>query len=316
MRLRNAPIALSICLSAWLSSAGAFALVTSPVGGNAGDVEVSARATFERGKIEPNENSDSWQKARWNQYSGAVGYTYGAIGPFQDVFFRLSGTYLDIPAESSSPDVLLHPETGAVPPGQCKGKLLDNGICEFYPAEQGFLVTPALGFRAVHTPSFALGFFVQGTIPVGVDTAKYVLPRIDTVAGGTEVGVRLTPWLRHGSRVYVGSGAGDQNATIALTQLFTLEAQRWLLPWKAGFSFGPYFEGDLTERHDDIYDAAYTPGYPDHKDRVRAARFGVAMLPYVQVTEHAVLELGYVQKLFGYDATATQLYYAGVASSF
>ena len=304
-----------LCVSL-LHSLPASALVTSPVGGSAGDIELSLRATFERGKIEPNENSDSWQKANWNQYAAAVGYTIGDAGPLQDVFFRLQGTYLDIPAESSDPDVLLHPDDGAVDPSLCKGSVRDHGVCEFHPEEQGWLLTPALGFRAVHEPSFSLGFFVQSTVPIGIDLDKYVLPRIDRIAGGTEVGVQLTPWLRHGSRIYVGSGAGTQNATIAVTQLFTLEAPRWLLPWKIGVSSGPYFEGDLTERHDDVYDAAYTPGYPENKDRVRAARFGVALLPYVQVTDHAVVELGYVQKLFGYDATGTQVYYAGVATSF
>lgn len=177
-------IAGAIIATISLTQGPASALVTSPVGGNKGDVEVSARATFERGKIEPNENPDSWQKARWNYYTGAVGYTYGNIGPLQDVFFRLQGTYLDIPAESSDPDVLLHPEEGAVDPAQCKGRVLAGGICELHPAEQGFLITPAIGFRAVHTPTFALGFFVQSTVPVGVDTEKYVLPRIDTVAVG------------------------------------------------------------------------------------------------------------------------------------
>jgi hypothetical protein len=39
-----------------------------------------------------------------------------------------------------------------------------------------------------------------------------------------------------------------QNPAVAVTSLFALEARRWLLPWKAGVLFGPYFEGDLGER--------------------------------------------------------------------
>jgi hypothetical protein len=45
-------------------------------------------------------------------------------------------------------------------------------------------------------------------------------------------------------------------------------------------------------------------------------KFGVAALPYIGVTERAALELGYVQKLFGYDAPATQLFYAGARAAF
>ena len=36
------------------------------------------------------------------------------------------------------------------------------------------------------------------------------------------------------------------------------------------------------------------------------------MLPYFLVTEHLSVELGYVQKFFGYDARATQAYFVGL----
>jgi hypothetical protein len=39
-------------------------------------------------------------------------------------------------------------------------------------------------------------------------------------------------------------------------------------------------------------------------------------LPYFLVTDAFAVEGGYVQKLFGYDARATQFFYVGVRGSF
>ena len=59
-----------------LLSSTAHALIPVPVGGHAGDVDATARVTLERGKVEPNENPASWQKANWELYSVGGGYTY------------------------------------------------------------------------------------------------------------------------------------------------------------------------------------------------------------------------------------------------
>lgn len=320
MRYRNSLIAGLCCGGILLGARSVHAFVETPVGGRPGDVDLSFRAGFERGKVEPNEFSGSWQKARWNTYSLSLGYTVGAAGPLDDLFIRFQTTHYRSPAETSSPSDLLNPETGAVAPADCRGRVLAGGVCEFHPEDNGWLLTPSVGAKLVHTPRYALAVFLQGTIPVGVDLGKFVLPRVDYVAGGIDVGVRLTSWLSYTSRIFVGSGAsrGDdkQNSAVALTNLFRLEAERWLLPWKIGVSVGPYFEGDLSERFDDTYDAAYTSGYPQRRDRIRSAKFGTAILPFVQVTNHAVLNLGYVQKFFGYDAPATQFYYAGATAVF
>lgn len=74
---------------------------------------------------------------------------------------------------------------------------------------------------------------------------------------------------------------------------------------------GPYVDGDLIgERTDPAYDQAYTAGYPDRTDRIRMFRFAATVLPSVQMSVKISLELGYLQKLFGYDTPATQLYTA------
>jgi len=49
---------------------------------------------------------------------------------------------------------------------------------------------------------------------------------------------------------------------------------------------------------------------------VRALRFAVAIWPYIRITDHAAIELGYVQSLFGYDLGTTQLWTGGVRAQF
>ena len=160
----------------------------------------------------------------------------------------------------------------------------------------------------------------RAAIPISVDLERFVLTRIDCVGGGTQLGVHVTDWFGATARLYWGSGAfGKQNgavAVVAVTNLYVLEAKRWILPWKAGVAVSPYFEGDMTKRSDEAYDAAYTIGYPDTRDRIPSMRFGTAILPYAAVIEHAAVEHGYVQKLFGYDVPAMQLWYAGARATF
>jgi len=288
----------------------AAALITSPVGGRAGEFDASARVSLERGKIEPNENEDSWQKARWNMYTVGAGYGIGDLGPIRDLYVRVDGTYVYSPAEVN--------ERGVVTPDRCRGKQLDATRCEFHPEARGGFVTPSVAWNVVHELKYSFGFFVQSSIPIGMNLEKFVQPRIDHVAGGASVGVRLAENLTFESRLYFGSGTFDkkQNSTVAITNLFGVEVERWLLPWKAGIKFGTYFDGDLRERFDERYDAAYTSGYPDRRDRVRMMRFGVAIFPYFKVTDHTAIELGYVQKIFGYDTPATQFFHIGVRASF
>jgi hypothetical protein len=244
-------------------------------------------------------------------YTLGAGYTHGAIGPLLDVTFRLEGTYFYSPAEVNDP------ERGAVDAGDClSGVTPDPGLCEFHPNDGGGFITPSISWNVLHPGDYALGFFVVGNVPIDVDFARFVAPRIDYVAGGMTFGVRMREWLSAQSKLYVGSGTfgGDrgQNATIALTQLIGFEAERWILPWKAGIQLGPYFDGDLFgQRTDPAYDAAYTADYPERSDRIRMMRFGIAILPYFQVTEALAVELGYVQKIFGYDTPATQFFTVG-----
>jgi len=310
--VRSSLVAIAVILSSVLSN-DAHALIPTAVGGAPGETDIAARVSLERGLVEPNENQNSWQRARWNMYTVDGGHNFGKVGPLEDFFVRLGYTYIYSPAEVS--------ERSPVLPAQCLGRALPGNACEFYPSDTASLITPAVGFNFIHEATFAVGVFVQGNIPLGLDAQKFVQPRVDHIGGGTNVGVRIRPWFSYESRLYFGSGLIEspkrQNATVAIVNVFGFEASKWLLPWKIGIKVGPYFDGDLTSRTDDRYDAAYTAGYAAGvRDRIQMMRFGAAFFPYIQVTDHAVIELSYVQKLFGYDTPATQFFTGGVRVAF
>ena len=69
------------------------------------------------------------------------------------------------------------------------------------------------------------------------------------------------------------------------------------LPWKLGAAGGVYFEGDLTSRVDEAYEAAYDTG--GFGDPIRTQRFALMATGYVQISDYFAVEGGYIQKLFG-----------------
>lgn len=309
----------------------AHAFVPIPVGGHPGELDLNAQVGFEAGKIEPHENEASFQKARdFREYKIGAGYTWGHYGPLQFFSTRLELTYFESPAEENDPDKWVVGPEGSSPPGsfgpECTAGAvsISDTVCRFHSSDTGAIATATISFAAIHEPEFALGFFVRGQVPFGLDKEKFANPRVDYLSGGLQLGVDLRRWLTFESFLFIGSGtrpaSDDQNGAIAVTTPFHFHGNRWLLPWKVGIKLGPYVEGDIHERFDDRYDAAFSPGVlaqpgvpPERsRDRIRAARFGVTVLPYFLVTDHLAVELGYIQKLFGYDARATQFWFAGL----
>ena len=287
------------------------ALIPIPVGGHPHELDVFVRVTLERGLVEPNENKASFQKADWDMLTVGGGYGIGDLGPFQDVSIRAEMTGYQSPAEVNDLD------KGPVSPSACGGVVVGPGQCEFHPADKGGFITPSISANFVHTGSYSFGAFLLGNIPVGVDYSKFVLPRIDYVGGGFRGGVEMTSWFALETSFYVGSGsagsAAKQNGTFAATQLLHFKTSRigGAPFFRFGVKVGPYIDGDLIgERTDPVYDQAYTSEYPDRTDRIRMFRFATMLLPYAQMSDKLSLELGWIQKLFGYDTPATQLYTA------
>jgi hypothetical protein len=302
-------------------AAPARAFVPIPVGGHPGELDLSLQLGIEAGKIEPNENADSWQRAHdFRLYGLSAGYTFGDLGVFQDLSLRVEGIYYTSPAERSDRTIAGR----ALDPARCVAPArLDGGACEFHAADDGALASVSISTNLVHKADFSFGVFLRGTAAIGLETTKFASPSVHYLAAGVSLGIHLTPWLGFQSLTFIGLGtrpfSDDQNGAVALNNLLVFEASRWLLPWRAGVKIGPYVELDLNERFDQVYDAAYSGSAPDGSarvDRIRAARFALSFLPYMLITERVSVEAGYVQKLFGYDARATQYYYLGVRGLF
>lgn len=309
MSLRRTVSLSATALTLSLSSSAA-AFINASVGGHEGEIDVSAHFIGEFGKVEPTERPTTWQSANVKILQLGAGYTIGKVGPLEDFYVRLEGGYYTAAEEAVERD------DDDLPRGH-----------KFFGQDRGGFVTATVATNFVHEPRFAFGVFLQGTVPIDVNLQKFSNIRIHYVGGGTQLGVFITDptklvRLAYASRIFLGSGAYDgdhqHNASIALTNLFVLEFARWLLPWRTGIAVGPYFEGDLNEHINEVYNRAYGAVSPDliNGDRVRSMRFAVAILPYIRITDHAAIELGYVQKLFGYDPPATQFFTGGVRAQF
>jgi hypothetical protein len=309
-KARGIALALGVTAASLALAPDARAFIQASVGGHQGELDLSTHFIGEFGKIEPTERPSTFQTADVKILTGGIGYTVGKVGPLEDFYLRLEGAYYNAAEEEVESD------SDDLPRGY-----------RFYDRDRGGYVTAAISTNFIHETRFAFGAFVQGTVPIDVDFQKFSNVHLHYVGGGTTVGVFLTDptkivRLASAGRLFFGSGAymdGFQhNASAAMTNLFALEAARWALPWRIGVLFGPYFEGDLNEHVNARYNAAYASVSSDlvAGDRVRAMRFAIAILPYFRITEHAAIELGYVQKLFGYDPPATQFWTAGVRASF
>ncbi len=331
MRIATKRLTISTAMMIVLStSVTARAFVDTPVGGHPGELDVNAQLTLERGKYEPNGNQASFQSPPpWQEYKLGVGYTWGNFGPFKFFSTRLDAVYFRTGAERNDPSVWqVQPEgsstaTQLVP--ECSGgaEYLGNGECEFYASDSGAVTTATVSGALIHTADFALGLYLRSSIPIGVNLRKFANPRVDYVSGGLQAGTHMTNWFDFETTLFFGSGtfSKDKNATAAVSIFGHFKANKWLLPWKAGFKFGPYIEGDMTERFDARFDNAYSPqALPQpgdteltrQNDRIRSARFALGLLPYFLVTDHLAVELGYIQKMFGYDVPATQAYFVGL----
>ncbi len=106
--------------------------VPTPVGGHPGELDLNLRLGIEAGTIEPNENSDSFQRARgFLLYTLGVGYTFGDFGVLKDVSLHLQGTYYTSPPERTDRTL----EGRPVDPTRCVAPArLDGSVCEFHPA--------------------------------------------------------------------------------------------------------------------------------------------------------------------------------------
>jgi hypothetical protein len=291
-------------------AAPASAFNHAAIGGqDEGEIDINANFIGQFGNVEPTERPTTFQDADIKIFNVGAGYTIGEVGPFSQFYVRVDGAYF-IAGEESITD----------PGDELYGT-------KMFGEDRGGYVTATVSTNFIHEPRYTFGAYLQGTVPIDVSFQKFSSVRLHWIAGGTTVGVFLTDptklvRLAFSNRLFVGSGAYDgdyqHNASAAMTNLFSLEFARWLLPWRMGISVGPYFAADVNEHVNRVYHDAYARLSPDlvEGDRIRSMQLAVAVLPYFEITDHAALELGYVQRLFGYDLPATQYWNAGIRVSF
>lgn len=280
------------------------------LGGREGTFDLNTTFYGLFGKVEPTPRESTWQTANVKLVDVGAGYSIGRLGPFHDCYVRVDGGYFTTHAESveSSADDL--------PVGHL-----------FYPQDRGGFVRGFVSTNLIKKPRYGFGLFLQGTAPIRANLAKFSSAHFHWVGGGTMFEVALTDpteliHLHYSARFFVGSGAyaddAQHNAQAQLTNLLRLEASRWLLPFPIGLMVGPHFEGDINKHVDKAYQAAYDVVSPDlvNGQEVRSLAFALAVMPYIHITRHAALELGYQHTLFGTFLQFTQQWTAGFRSMF
>lgn len=266
-----------------LPSSPSFALVSSPAQGEDGDWKAELRATFERGKVEPNENTASFQKARINIYEAALSRHFGA-GFGSHHFARVQ-----LKAFSSARE-------------EATGQL-------FHEKDRGQAVGLTYGFDLVHEPRYSFGLYAGVTPWASFNKAKFSQPRVDLASLGFQLGVGLSGEITLETLLHFGLAyPRQQNSYLAFSQVASVK----LGALKA--TLGPYVEVDLQDRYDQKYDTAFSPA--GHPDRIRAAKFGLVGGLGLALGSDFHAQLTYVQKIGGYDAPATNATSLGIAKKF
>ena len=304
--MRRALLAMTILTAP--GSAAAFEYPT--VGGHEGEIDVEARFEGHLGELHPTSRPTTHQPADIKVFATGAGVTFGNLGPFLDLHLRLDGGYL-----IAGPEAVTRADDD-LPIGTV-----------FHPSDRGGWVRATVGANLVHTPRLAFGAFIEGTVPIDVDLAKFSNLRLHYAGGGTRLGVHLTDpggllRLTSLSRLFVGTGtfagAAQQNAQAELESLVYLDLLRWVLPWRAGVGVGPRFAADLNSHVNDAYRQAYGTVSPDlvAGDRVQQQQLAGVVRAYLFVTPHAALEGSFDGQISGEDARATRRFTAALRVAF
>lgn len=237
------------------------------------------RAILERGKVEPNENRDSYQEAKIDIYQIAITRKLpDALSPGSSPYVKID--YKNI---RSGAEIV--------------------GGRSFYAEDRGNTLGLTYGFSVDTSENSNLSFYGSVTPIRDLNENKFSLPRVDLWNLGMQSSSNWSEYWGFESSILYGSGiAGKQNSYLATAQSFVLKANtKNAMP--ITFRIGPYAELDLSERFDAQYDAVFTA--PGRRDRIRSAKIGFLTSADISAPGFADISIGYIQKLGGYDATAT-----------
>ncbi len=317
----KAMVAVGCAMLTTLAPLAADAFERTPASGIEGEIDINVQFDAHLGQVRPTQRQNTWQGANIKELSGGIGYTLGSFGPLYDAHVHLKGAYFSAAPESvERDDDVLAPDTS------------------FFDQDRGGYLTATIAANVVKTRRVAFGVFAQGTVPMDVDLQKLSNVHLHFATGGVTLGISATEpgaLFRFALRSQLSVGTGmyleefQHNAAISLSNLVVVELARsqrgrpsagdtWVLPWRLGVSFGPYFEADLNAHTNEVYRAAYASvGQHALADQeLRAIRVALAVLPYLHITDHAMVQLGLVHTVSGSFLPATQLWSGGLRVAF
>jgi hypothetical protein len=172
------------------------ALASSPISAGDGRWNVELRSTFERGKIEPNENRSSYQSAEIDVHQlsitkGLENFSFGS-----DHFVRVDLKYL----KSSEERV---------------------GGQTFYGSDNGSVGTLSYGFNFAHESTYTSGIYFSASPITSFNKEKFSVPRVDLWSVGFRTSAELSDKVYIEDSLHYGSGIpGKQNSYLAFTHLF------------------------------------------------------------------------------------------------
>ena len=265
-----------ILLGSFLMAFHANAFISGSVTAPPGKTDVELKAEFQRGTLGPQNlpETQQTQKASITSYQINLGHNFGEVIGLSDFSLHASGLFFSS-AEESLNQVIRY--------GEDSGTVIGLEAANF-----------------VHDADRAVGLFLRYAAPVEMNLAKFMNPKVDTVAVGIQSGFNITETFGHESLIYWGSGVfrdgtRHQNASIAISQLFSARFPD-LIASGLTVKLGPFLEGDVTERDDLAY---RTVG-------LRSFRVGATALAALRFTSEWGVETGYIQKLSGAYFRATK----------
>lgn len=279
----------SIAFALLMLSLPASAFVAGPGSVNAGENSFSLGLQAERGKVEPNENRESYQNAQIDIRK--IRYARG----LEDFLgFGRSSVYVEYGDFVSAKEQV--------------------GSNLFYGEDQGSYLTLGLAADVVHDLDRQFGFYVQATPSRSYNKNKFSNPRLDLMAIGITSALNITDNFFHKNLLHYGSGDGSsQNSYVALETGLGYRMNH-LVGRQLTVSASLFLEADTSERKDAAYDAAFSPA--GTSDRIRAFKYGTLLGLDVALTAGMNLSFQSLQKLGGYDARSTQVQTASLGFKF
>jgi len=254
-----------------------FAYVAGSAGIQEGGVELTMKAELMRGLAGPENLAESQQRLipSVNIFELGAGYNFGALSVFQDIKARLTSAQFTSAEETLSGTTI-------------------------YSKNEGWIAGIELSSNLIHDVDKIFGIFVRTQHPINMNVAKFVNPKVDRIGLGVQSGFKFNESFGQETVVFFGSGLNQdgmkQNPSLSVSLLGAWILNQGFFADGAALKFGPFYDGDLSERSDLGYG---TTG-------IRTFRIGAVLSASYNISKHLGLDLAYIQKFSGSYFRATK----------